>query len=245
MKDGRSCDTLGSRMKHGVQVDQVNGAISRLQEKDPSPDSTAVFYNDSSNIIDDLTITTPTEDLGSDISGRAPPTGANAQPKIQCGCTCKCVVTNAATSAQTEGLVPSTGTNTQALIASKTNNTVSGSDIATAVKGTFIVCAAATEDSGIERTDDVADAAVEVANIKAAAEPPPRPETGVAGPSGGLAAAAEAAGPPPGLMTTVDGGGEASFDEAHPQAPSVGTTLQPLGQDADPRKEYATIPTER
>ncbi|KAJ2812803.1 hypothetical protein H4S07_001139 [Coemansia furcata] len=166
MKDRRSRVTLGSRMKHGVHVDQVKGAISRLREKDPLPDSTAVFYNGSSNITDGFTITTPTEDLGSDISGRAPPTITNAQPKIQCGCTCKCVVTNAATSAQTEGLVPSTGANTQTPIASKTNNTVGGSDIATAIKDTFIECAAATEDSAIEPAAAAEDSAIEPAKAE-------------------------------------------------------------------------------
>ncbi|KAJ2823055.1 hypothetical protein GGI24_003773 [Coemansia furcata] len=76
-------------------------------------------------------------------------------------------------------------------------------------------------------------------------ELPPMPETGVAGPSERLAAAAEAVGLPLGLAITVEGGGGASFDEAHPQALCVGTTLQPLGQGADPGIEYATIPTER
>ncbi|KAJ2840263.1 hypothetical protein FBU31_000550, partial [Coemansia sp. 'formosensis'] len=78
----------------------------------------------------------------------------------------------------------------------------------------------------------------------AADEPPPMPETGVAGPSDRLAAAAEAVGPPLGQVTTVDGGGEASFDDTHPQLPCVSTSMQPLGQDADPGIEYATIPAE-
>ncbi|KAJ2837056.1 hypothetical protein FBU31_001225 [Coemansia sp. 'formosensis'] len=68
------------------------------------------------------------------------------------------------------------------------------------------------------------------------------PETGVAGPSDRLAAAAEADGPPLGLATTVDGGGEASFDDTHPQTPCAGTSMQPPGQAADPGIEYATIP---
>ncbi|KAJ2830483.1 hypothetical protein FBU31_002476, partial [Coemansia sp. 'formosensis'] len=76
-------------------------------------------------------------------------------------------------------------------------------------------------------------------------EPPPMPETGVAGPSDRLIAAAEAVGPPLGLATTVEGGGEASFVDTHPQMPCVGTSMQPLVQAADPWIEKASIPTER
>ncbi|KAJ2812595.1 hypothetical protein H4S07_001291 [Coemansia furcata] len=151
-------------MNHGMHVDQVKGTISRLREKDPSPDSTAVFYDGSSNIIDGFTSTMPTDDFGSDKSGSAPPTVTNAQPKIQRGCTYKCVVTNAATSAQTEGLVPSTVTNTQALIASKTSNTVSGSANATTVKGTSLKHTAAAKDSTIEHAAAAEDSATRHAN---------------------------------------------------------------------------------
>ncbi|KAJ2821462.1 hypothetical protein FBU31_004897, partial [Coemansia sp. 'formosensis'] len=48
----------------------------------------------------------------------------------------------------------------------------------TATEDSATECAAADEDSAIESTDDVAEAAVEAANIEAADEPPPRPETG-------------------------------------------------------------------
>ncbi|KAJ2805556.1 hypothetical protein H4S07_003990 [Coemansia furcata] len=75
-------------------------------------------------------------------------------------------------------------------------------------------------------------------------ELPPMPETGVAGPSERLAAAAEAAGPPLELVTTVDGGGEASLDDTPLQTPCVSTSMQPLGQAADPGIEQASIPAE-
>ncbi|KAJ2827545.1 hypothetical protein FBU31_003143, partial [Coemansia sp. 'formosensis'] len=101
----------------------------------------------------------------------------------------------------------------------------------TATEESAIERTTATEDSAIESTDDVADAAVEAANIEAADEPPPRPETGVAGPSGRLAAAAEAVGSPLGLATTVDGGGEASFDDTHQQRDDTGAQQLPLHAD--------------
>ncbi|KAJ2828295.1 hypothetical protein GGI24_002426, partial [Coemansia furcata] len=75
-------------------------------------------------------------------------------------------------------------------------------------------------------------------------ELPPMPETGIAGPSERLAAAAEAVGSPLGLAITVEGRGGASFDEAHPKVPCVGTSMHPLGQAADPGIEQASIPAE-
>ncbi|KAJ2804698.1 hypothetical protein H4S07_004173 [Coemansia furcata] len=223
MKDGRSRVTLGSRMKHGMHVDQVKDAISRLREKVPSPDSTPVLYDNNSNIIDGFTITTPTDDFGSDKSGSAPPTVTNAQPKIQCGCTCKCVVTNAATSAQTEGLVPSTGANTQAPIASKTNNTVGGSANAPAVKGTFVKLVTAAEDSAIElaaavvegtikHADNVVDTDVDTSNGETA------DETGADSEGILVGLTAGAAGKPQ-LPPQADGGDEWPDGAGTPQTP--------------------------